>query len=210
MMLEREVAKRVFAQEYNESNLTFKESDDQYSPLYLLTPTGAKCNRVFITGTLTEKEDIGATTEHWRARIADPTGVFTIYAGQYQPEAAQMLSTIEPPQFVAVVGKTNTYDTGEGIITSIRPESIQVIDAETRDMWILETAKHTLERIAALEGDDPNAIKAREHYSPDLERYKQMVLQALKSIGKKQVSEERDEKDEAEKAEFEVMDLSKA
>ncbi len=209
-MLEREVAKRVFAQEYRESNLTFKESDDQYSPLYLLTPTGAKCNRVFITGTLTEKEDIGATAEHWRARVADPTGVFTIYAGQYQPEAAQMLSAIELPQFVAVVGKTNTYDTGEGIITSIRPESIQVIDAETRDRWILETAKHTLERIATLGSDDPDAIKAREHYSPDLERYKQMVLQALKSIGKGQVPEEETEEDKAEKVGFEVMDLSKA
>lgn len=208
-MLEREVAKRIFAQEYNESNLTFKESDDQYAPLYLLTPTGARCNRVFITGTLTEKEDIGESAEHWRARVADPTGVFTIYAGQYQPEAAQMLSLIEPPQFIAVVGKTNTYDTGEGIITSIRPESIQVIDAETRDRWIIETAKHTLERIAALGNDDPDVTKAKEHYSPDLEQYKQMVLQALKSIGTRQTVEEKPEKDDAEKVGFEVMDLSK-
>jgi len=208
-MLEREVAKRIFAQEYNESNLTFKESDDQYAPLYLLTPTGARCNRVFIAGTLTEKEDIGESAEHWRARVADPTGVFTIYAGQYQPEAAQMLSLIEPPQFIAVVGKTNTYDTGESIITSIRPESIQVIDAETRDRWIIETAKHTLERIAALGNDDPDAIKAKEHYSPDLEQYKQMVLQALKSIGTRQTVEEKPEKDDAEKVGFEVMDLSK-
>jgi len=208
-MLEREVAKRIFAQEYNESNLTFKESDDQYAPLYLLTPTGARCNRVFIAGTLTEKEDIGESAEHWRARVADPTGVFTIYAGQYQPEAAQMLSSIEPPQFIAVVGKTNTYDTGESIITSIRPESIQVIDAETRDRWIIETAKHTLERIAALGNDDPDATKAKEHYSPDLEQYKQMVLQALKSIGTRQTVEEKPEKDDAEKVGFEVMDLSK-
>jgi len=209
-MLEREVAKRVFAQEYRESNLTFKESDDQYAPMYLLTPTGAKCNRVFITGTLTEIEDIGGSAENWRARIADPTGVFTLYAGQYQPEASQVLSAMEPPQLVAVVGKTNTYDTGEGIITSIRPESIQVIDAETRDIWILETAKHTLERISALDSDDPSAKKAIEHYSPDLEQYKQMVLQALESMGKRQTSEEETEEGKPERAGFEVVDLSKA
>ena len=41
----REVARRVFAKEFGASNLLFKESDDQYSPQYVLTPTGAKCNR---------------------------------------------------------------------------------------------------------------------------------------------------------------------
>ncbi|MCK4929252.1 MAG: DNA-binding protein, partial [Methanosarcinales archaeon] len=81
----REVAHRVFAQEFRDSDLSFKDSNDQYSPQYLLTPTGAKVNRMFIVGTLTEKEDIGTDAEYWRARVVDPTGAFIIYAGQYQP-----------------------------------------------------------------------------------------------------------------------------
>lgn len=200
----REVAKRVFAKEYGESNLTFKESDDQYAPLYLLTPTGAKCNRVFIVGTLTEKEDIGTGAEYWRARVVDTTGVFTVYAGQYQPEATQALVGIDPPQFVAVVGKVSTYDTGDSIITSIRPESISVVDAETRDLWIMETARHTLKRISSLDSEDPDVKKAVEHYSPDREYYKQMVLMALMSMTGEPTGEEN-----SDKGGFDVIDLSR-
>ncbi len=200
---EREVAKRIFAKEYRESNLTFKESDDQYAPLYLLTPTGAKCNRVFIVGTLTEKEDIGTGAEFWRARVADPTGIFTVYAGQYQPEATQALVEIEPPQFVAVAGKVSVYDPGDGKIASIKPESISVVDAETRDVWIMETARHTLERISAIDSEDPDVKKAVEHYSPDREYYKQIVLMALMSM-----TDEPTEEKNSDKGGFNVIDLS--
>ncbi len=87
----REVAHRIFAAEFKDANLQAREGSDQYSPQYLLTPTGAKCNRVFIVGTLTEKEDMGTESEFWRGRIVDPTGAFFVTAGQYQPEAAQVL-----------------------------------------------------------------------------------------------------------------------
>jgi RPA family protein len=179
----REVAIRVFAQEFNESDLTFKDGDDQYSPQYLLTPTGARVNRLFIVGTLTEKEDIGTDTEYWRGRVSDPTGSFLVYAGQYQPEAAQVLVECETPSFVAIVGKPSTYTTGDGdVLTSVRPESIQVLDGETRDIWVLDTAKQTLNRINALNGTEPNSVKAKEHYDPDVNHYREMVLQALKSL----------------------------
>jgi RPA family protein len=65
----REVAHRIFAAEFKEANLQVREGTDQYTPQYLITPTGAKVNRVFIVGTLTEKENIGAEAEFWRGRI---------------------------------------------------------------------------------------------------------------------------------------------
>lgn len=179
----REVAKRVFAQEFKESNLTFKDGEDQYSPQYLLTPTGAKVNRLFIVGTLTETEDIGTESEFLRGRVSDPTGSFLIYAGQYQPEAAQVLSECEKPAFVAIVGKPNTYTTDEGdVITSVRPESINVVDGDTRDMWVMDTARHTLERIKSIDSDEPNIKKSVEHYSPNKNHYYEMVHQALQSL----------------------------
>jgi hypothetical protein len=179
----REVAKRVFAQEFKESNLMFKDGEDQYSPQYLLTPTGAKVNRLFIVGTLTETEDIGTEAEFLRGRVSGPTGSFLIYAGQYQPEAAQVLSECEKPAFVAIVGKPNTYTTDEGdVITSVRPESISVVDGDTRDMWVLETAKHTINRINSLDKDEPNIKKAVEHYNTDKKHYYEMVQQALQSL----------------------------
>ncbi len=179
----REVAHRVFAAEFRESNLQAKEGQDQYSPSYLITPTGAKCNRVFVVGTLTEKEDVGTDSEFWRGRIVDPTGAFFVTAGQYQPEAAQVLAKTTPPEFIAVIGKPNTFTTKEGnMLTSIRAESLQLVDAATRDRWVVDTAKLTMARLEKLKGDNPDAVRAREHYSTDVESYKAMVAQALESV----------------------------
>lgn len=179
----REVAHRIFAAEFNSSTLQARDGEDQYAPQYLLTPTGAKCNRVFVVGTLTEKEDVGTEAQFWRGRIVDPTGAFMVYAGQYQPEAAQVLAKTTPPEFVAVIGKPNTYTTKEGnVITSIRPESLQVVDAATRDRWVVDAAKHTSARLAKLQGTEPDAVKAREYYSTDAAQYQEMVHHALESL----------------------------
>ena len=201
----REVARRIFAEELKSSNYSFREGEDQhqYAPQYLLTPTGAKCNRVFIVGTLTEKDDIGGDTEYWRGRVVDPTGSILIYAGQYQPEAAQILANMEAPAYVAVVGKPNLYQTEDGnIIISLRAESIQQVDKATRDQWIMDTARRTLERLQALLDVKPisvgidfdtadkvsysppiqDAQRAMEHYHTDIEHYRQMVISALSSL----------------------------
>jgi RPA family protein len=180
----REVARRVFAQELRDSDLVTKDESDQYAPQYVMTPTGAKVNRIFLVGTLIEKEDVGKDSEYWRGRVSDPTGTFTIYAGQYQPEAAQFLSDCELPVFVAVVGKTSTYTTDDGnVLTSIRPEYIEEVDEETRDLWILDTAKQTLARIKEIEAEkDPNSKLAKSHYSTDTDLYRSMVKRAIESI----------------------------
>lgn len=181
----REVAHRIFAAEFRESNLQVKEGNDQYSPQYLLTPTGAKCNRVFIVGTLTEKEDVGNDAQFWRGRIVDPTGAFFVTAGQYQPEAAQVLARTAPPEFIAVVGKPATYTTKEGnVLTSIRAESLQVVDAATRDRWVVDAAKQTIARLEKLYSNMPDIVKARMHYSTNAEQYRAMVAQALESVKK--------------------------
>lgn len=186
----REVAKRIFAKEFNASNLTYKESDDQYAPTYLLTPTGAKCNRIFVVGTLTEKDDIGNDSEYWKGRVTDPTGAFVIYAGQYQPEASQAMADIDVPSFVAVIGKPSTFKTPEGeVLTSIRPEIILPVDSETRDMWVKDAILATADRLTAMKnGTDADAKKAQEHYKTDVEEYKTMLLNAAKSLKPLEVS----------------------
>ena len=180
----REVAHRVFAAELKESNLQTKEGqDEQFPKQYLITPTGAKCNRIFIVGTLTEKENVGTDSDFWRGRIVDPTGVFYVTAGQYQPEAAQLLAKTAPPEFIAVIGKPTIFTTKEGnVLTSIRAESMHIVDAATRDRWVVETANLTAKRIARLQGNEPDAVKAKEHYSTDVEQYKAMVAMAVESM----------------------------
>jgi len=205
----REVAKRIFAEELKNSNYSFRDGEDQhqYAPSYLLTPTGAKCNRVFIVGTLTEKDDIGSDAEYWRGRVVDPTGSILIYAGQYQPEAAQILACMDAPSYVAVVGKPNLYRTDDGnIIISLRAESISRVDENTRNQWIIDTARRTLERLDTLKNASPipasgdfttadnvpvsssssspaqDADRALQHYHTDIGHFREMVLRALTSL----------------------------
>lgn len=171
----REVAQRIFAQELRDSELTFKESDDQFAPMYLITPTGAKANRVLLVGAVTELDNIGSDTDYYRARITDPTGSIHVYAGQYQPEAAQVLAGIEPPAFVAIVGKPSVFVTEDGTkITSVRVESAALVDKATRDTWVKETVELTTERINGF-----NNPMAMEHYGGDLTKYKEMVLKVI-------------------------------
>ena len=196
--LTREVARRVFASEFNDSTYTFKESDDERAPNYALLPTGDRANRVFFVGTLTETEDVGEESEYWRGRVVDPTGTFFVYAGQYQPEAAAVLRETEPPAYVAVVGKPRTYEPEEGTINvSVRPESIAVVDEATRDRWVVETAERTLERIESFreweaEQEAPESAStapsneyaqmAHERYDAPVENYRRDVIAALESL----------------------------
>jgi RPA family protein len=179
----REVARRVFATEFNDAVYTFKESDDERAPVYSLLPTGQRANRVFVAGTLTETEDVGDDSEYWRGRIVDPTGTFFAYAGQYQPEATSMLRETETPAYVTVVGKPRTYETDEGDVNvSLRPESISVVDADTRNRWVVETAELTLDRIDAFEETNEYATMAETQYDPDLSIYRDGVISALEDL----------------------------
>ena len=180
----REVARRVFADEFNDATFSFKESDDDRAPVYALLPTGEKVNRVFFVGTLTEKEDVGEDNEYWRGRIVDPTGTFFVYAGQYQPEATSTLRDLEPPAYVAVVGKPRTYETDDGTVNvSVRPESIQVVDAATRNRWVVETAERTIDRVSAFEEEgNEYGRMAREEYDIPVERYVESTVSALESV----------------------------
>ena len=146
----REVAYRVFAAEFEDATLDYKESDEERAPNYVITPTGARVNRMFVVGVLTEIEQVNENV--LRARIVDPTGAFVIYAGQYQPDEMAFLERTDPPAFLALTGKARTFqpDDSDRIFTSIRPESINQVDADTRDRWIVGTAEQTLDRVATM------------------------------------------------------------
>lgn len=182
---EREPARRVFAGELRECRYQFREGEDEKSPTFVLLPTGERCNRVFIVGTLTEKQRQGDQNIFYRGRVVDPTGTFFVMAGSYQPEAMQQLARTEAPAFVAVVGKPSLYQTPDGaFLNSVRVESITVVDKETRDLWVLDTAKATLDRVdAAIAGTSPDAARLKEHY-PNLELpvFRKMAYEALAQV----------------------------
>ncbi|MEA1985685.1 MAG: DNA-binding protein [Euryarchaeota archaeon] len=155
-MIEREVAHRIFAKEFNDSKFNIRSDvdgnsrQDAHTPHYIVTPAGAKLNRLFVVGVVTEVDNVGTEKDMWKARVVDPSGAFTVYAGQYQPEAAIFMSTIELPSYVAIVGKVRMYEPDDGsVFVSIRPEEINAVDARTRNRWVVDTAEITLDRVEA-------------------------------------------------------------
>ncbi|WP_434522635.1 hypothetical protein [Halorubrum sp. AS12] len=161
----REVAYRLFAAEFDDASLSYSESDEERAPNYVVTPTGARVNRLFVAGVLTEVERVNDETR--RGRVVDPSGAFVTYAGQYQPEAQTFLERAEPPAFVALTGKARTFEPEDSdrVFTSVRPESLNEVDADTRDRWVVSAAEATLDRLAVfakaldsdLRGDDLRA-----------------------------------------------------
>jgi hypothetical protein len=183
---EREPARRVFASELRECRYQFKDGEDEKSPTFVLLPTGERCNRLFIVGTLTEKTRQGDQNMFYRGRVVDPTGTFFIMAGSYQPEAMQQVAKIETPAFVAVIGKPSLYrkDEASAPMISVRVESINIVDKETRDLWVLDTAERTLDRIETFaKGTAPDAVKAREQYPTiDPATFRKIAYDALAQI----------------------------
>ncbi|WP_424008657.1 rpa-associated protein [Haloferax denitrificans] len=204
----REIAYRVFAAEFDDASLSYSESDEERAPNYVVTPTGARLNRTFVAGVLTEVEHVN--DEVLRGRIADPTGAFVTYAGQYQPEPMAYLDAATPPAFVSLAGKARTYepDDADVVYSSVRPESVNTVDADVRDRWIVSAAEATLRRIAVFDealsmphrGDDlTRALEARgvdptlaagipraiDHYGTTrtyLEALREVAVQALELV----------------------------
>lgn len=183
--MKRETAWKVFAGEYNDSTVEIK-GEGEMTPSYIVTSLGAKVNRLFIIGVLTDVENISENGELVRAHISDPTGVFTLYSGQYQKDVTDALSNIEVPAFVAVIGKARTYTPEEGTLyVSVRPERIIEVSADIRDKWILETCKNTKDRIEAvleaMKMTEPDAYALRKlGYSRELS---EGIVEALKNYG---------------------------
>ncbi len=200
----REVAWRLFAGEYNDATLEV-EGTGERAPSYVITPLGAKVNRIFVVGVITDVENVGTDMQPmWRARVSDPTGTFHVYAGQYQPEAAAALSKLKPPVFGAIVGKSRVYSPEPGTVyTSVRPEVIKAVDERVRDFWILEACRSLRKRLDAMseaQKMDPltkealaqvgvkqaladGIVQATGHYGKaDLSRYTAMLAEALRYL----------------------------
>lgn len=200
----REVAWRVFAGEYNDSTYVYTEGGER-APSYVVTPLGARINRLLVVGVITEVENIATEEEPmWRARLEDSTGTFYISAGQYQPEAAQQLAKLEPPVFAAVMGKSRVYSPEEGTIyVSIRPEMVTEVSEDLRDFWVLEACKNLRERITAMKEAqqmDPltkeglialgykerladGIVRAKQHYLDlEVDKYSGLLIDALRYL----------------------------
>jgi uncharacterized protein len=162
-----EGAARVFAGEYGGSTLSVQDKDSG-SPAWVVTPGGAWCRFMFLSGALTEVADVGDMVH---TRIADPTGVFNLVIGGRNTALAETFCKLPVPAFVTVTGRAQMYLKNGEVMLSVRPDNVLVVDRLVRDQWVLTTAKSTLARLhhmhLALQGSstDERFLAAVRHYS---------------------------------------------
>jgi uncharacterized protein len=134
---------RVFAAEYNGSSLSVPDKDSS-TPSWVITPGGAWCRSLFLSGALTEATESGDMVY---SRISDPTGAFDLVIGGRNTPLAEIFCTIPIPSFVTVSGRAQMYMKSGIAHLSVRPDHIRIVNRSIRDQWVLATAKATLIRL---------------------------------------------------------------
>jgi RPA family protein len=150
-MMKREPAWRVLSGEFNSVKFMLK-SEGSKEPNYALTPLGAMLNRVFVVGEAVGMDDLGDEDHSfYRIKITDPTGMFYLAIGQYQPTAMKAARDIIVPSYIAVVGKVRSFEPeGGGLYLQIRPEAVYSATSELRNYWLLCAAKSLQNRLEAV------------------------------------------------------------
>ena len=182
-----EGAARVFAGEYNGSTLSIQD-DDPGNPAWVVTPGGAWCRSMFLSGALTEVSESGDMVH---TRMADPTGAFDLVIGGRNTPLAETFCKIPVPSFVTVSGRAQMYVKNGIVHVSVRPDHVRIVDRQVRDQWVLVTAKSTLGRLnlinLAMQGSstDTRILTAIRHYSitrARLQELARMVEGAVQTV----------------------------
>jgi len=173
-----EGAARVFAGEYGSSTLSIQDDDPQ-NPAWVVTPGGAWCRSMFLSGALTEITESGDMVH---TRMADPTGAFDLVIGGRNTPLAETFCNVPVPSFVTISGRAQMYVKNGVANVTVRPDQIRIVDRQVRDQWVLVTAKSTLVRLTkinlALTGSctDTRVLTAIRHYAITGDRLRELAL----------------------------------
>ncbi len=149
----REPAWRVFAAELTAS-LHEERGTGERAASYLLSPYGARMNRVLVAGILSSPEAIGRDPSQpfWRARLVDPTGTVAVTAGVFQPRAMAQLQSVPGPRSAVVVGKVHLYRGSDGTgYVSVRAEAIRSVDDPALREFLADALEQSFDRLALVE-----------------------------------------------------------
>lgn len=148
-MTGRERAWRVLAHELSDSTVEQRGTGERAAG-YLLSPLGARINRVLLAGLLGPAESVGRDPAQpfWKARLSDPTGAVSVTAGSFQPHALAALQEFREPSGALICGKVSRFEGRDGARSiSVRAEELRRAGpGEVRDVQ-LEAVRLTLDRI---------------------------------------------------------------
>lgn len=148
-MTGREMAWRVLAHEF-QASIEEEKGEGERAASYVISPLGARMNRVLAVGRLSPPESVGrdANSVFLRARLADPTGTFTITAGGFQPRALAALQSVAEPSRALVVGKAHLFRGRDQVVYgSLRAEALRRIDEADYRAALGDALRQTARRI---------------------------------------------------------------
>ncbi len=149
----RENAWRVTTGELERSTVE-ERGEGERAATFVLSPFGARMNRVVLAGTLSAAEGIGRSdpASFWRARLADPLGSVSVTAGAFQPRAMVQLRRAPPGRPAVVVGKVHLYrGRAESPTVSVRAELVRSVSEVEERTTLAEILRQTLDRLDLLE-----------------------------------------------------------
>jgi len=152
-MTGREPAWRLFAHEF-QASVQEETSAGERPVRHVLSPLGARMNRVLLVGTLGVPEPVGKdpAAPFLRARLTDPTGQINVTAGGFQPRALGAFQAIQVPQRSLLVGKAHLYSGRDGVAYgSVRAEALRAISEDEYRAGLAEALRQTLARLDLME-----------------------------------------------------------
>lgn len=199
----RETSWRVLAQEFGAA-LEEEKGVGERAASYLVSPLGARMNRVLVAGVLSPADAVGRDPENpfFRAKLTDPTGTVSVTAGGFQPRALATLRSVTTETPAVVVGKVHLFRGRDGAgYTSVRAESIRAASPPDVRAHLADAVEQTAQRIRLMEqlrveaspaagavAGFPalwvrSAREARRRYpSVDLEAYRALLRETLRTV----------------------------
>jgi len=149
----REPAWRVTTRELELSTVEERGQGTRVAS-YLLSPFGARMNRVALSGTLGAPQAIGRDepSSFWRASLVDPLGAVAVTAGSFQPRAMVELRAAPADRPAIVVGKVHRFVGRDGFASvSVRAEAVRSVAEADERATLAETLRQTLDRLDLIE-----------------------------------------------------------
>jgi len=180
---------RVFFDEFLKSDFIVQENGMKV----LVTPTCARCDRLFGVGEVKEVETRGNIAQ---IKLTDLTASLTIYTNKAIHVEGVKANTEEKKTFLAFLCNVHVRE-GAGKRNILLAEEVETVEERVRNGWILTTAWRTMERIELLRSAissknqeqenvfSDNLKEALAHYAIDndkLDTFAGTAINAVKSM----------------------------
>ncbi|MGC9444144.1 MAG: hypothetical protein ACP5E9_04335 [Candidatus Methanospirareceae archaeon] len=176
---------RVFLAEFLHSDLVIEAA----GVTTLITPTGARCPRLYAVGAIESVETRGNVV---RIQLNDTTASVPVFAPQGLYPAEPATEGAKAERYLAVVGAVVRVRAGADARKRalILAEALGFVENRARAAWLLTTAMRTMERIEQLRIrlSDPGSVTGvpiahlREHYALDNERLDALAGTAITAV----------------------------